>query len=405
MFERDIRESMRKAPAFAQPVLTWITGKPLDITERRFVLARVPDVILTLVLCVSCVAALLWISAHPSDSRWLAVIGLWLLLVGLLRKIQVTHLHHAIHNRLFNQPRLNRLYARAMPSLIFVQNSVEYRKEHLEHHSSETFTTRRDSDAAFLAMLGFQPGRTRGELWLNLWLILLSPAFHLLFARARLTSVFLRNGRVETLLAVLAAGLHIACLVTFGWAAYLIAVFVPMFVLYHVSALLQFLTEHAWDVTGVRTRNWAEYSARCWGRFCGEAYPQRKGTKHPGGALIHAGHVGLWLLKMTLFHLPVRLACLVSDLPAHDWHHLAHIGGQSSRDWTYSLHLRQAAIADGDRAGFGKRELWGLRRMIEHQFRWLESVPVRHDLPPSLVCEWRERSAMSNKENEDHVSQ
>jgi hypothetical protein len=381
MFESGTRESMRGFPSIFQPFVTWVTGKPLTATELRFVIPRPLDVLFTIASSVAILAALIRLAGQQSISAWALIVMLWLVLVGLLRKMQVTHLHHAIHNRLFARASLNRLYARILPSLIFVQNGTEYRKEHLEHHNADIFTTRQDADAAFLAKLGFLPGRERGELWTNLWLTVASPAFHILFARARLTSVFLRNKPAETLVALFVAAMHITLLVISGWRTYLIAIVMPMFVLYHVSALLQFLTEHAWNVVGEPVNDWSEYSSRCWGRFCGEKFPARALDISVRNHLVYAIWVCRWATRMALVHLPVRVACLVSDIPAHDWHHLAHVAGQNSRDWPRSLYLRQIAIANGDKAGFARRELWGIRAMIEHQFLWLESITCTYSIP------------------------
>lgn len=381
MFESGARESMRGLPGVAQPILTWVTGKPLEATERRFVLPRSLDVIVTFALSVVIVVALVLLASKNTVGAWALIVVSWLILVGLLRKMQVTHLHHAIHNRLFSHTLLNRLYARVLPSLIFVQNGEEYRKEHLEHHNANIFTTERDADAAFLAKLGFIPGRERNELWMNLWMTIASPVFHFVFARARLESVFLRNKPAETLVALGMAASHVALIMVSGWQAYVIAVFVPMFLIYHVSALLQFLTEHAWNVAGESVGDWSGYADRCWGRFCGETFPLRAHDSNWRGYLSYVIRVSGWGARMLLLHLPVRMACLVSDLPAHDWHHLAHIAGQSSRDWPRSLYLRQVAIADGDKPGFARRELWGMRRMIEHQFLWLGSITCTYSIP------------------------
>ncbi|MDR6384442.1 fatty acid desaturase [Paraburkholderia caribensis] len=380
MFESDTRESMRVLPRIIQPALTWITGKPLDANEPCLILPTVLDVIVTFAFAVGNFVFLVWLAKKETVVALPFIIISWLFLVGFLRKMQVTHLHHAIHNRLFASPRLNRLYARVLPSLIFVQNGIEYRKEHLEHHNADIFTTAHDADAAFLAKLGFIPGRERSELWMNLWMTVASPVFHIVFARARLGSIFLRNGPVETLLALSVALGHIALIVISGWKIYAIAILVPIFLLYHISALLQFLTEHAWNVGDGPVKNWNEYKNRCWGRFCGETFPSRHRQSHSDSAFSHATLVCLWAAKMILVHLPVRVACLVADLPAHDWHHLAHMAGQNSRDWTRSLYLRQTAIVDGDKPNFSRRELWGIYSMIEHQFIWLQSIKCTYSL-------------------------
>ncbi|WP_060141843.1 fatty acid desaturase [Burkholderia ubonensis] len=398
MFESGARESMRGLPGIVQPVLTWVTGKPLDATERPFGVPRVLDVVVTFASSVAIFSALVALADQDTLEAWALIVAFWLVLVGLLRKMQVTHLHHAIHNRLFDRLSLNKLYARVIPSLIFVQNGVEYRKEHLEHHNSDIFTTERDADAAFLAKLGFIPGRERGELWINLWMTVASPVFHIMFARARLESVFLRNRPAETLMALAMLAGHVALIVLAGGKTYFVAVLAPMFFIYHVSALLQFLTEHAWNIAGEPVADWNDYASRCWGRFCGERFPVLASESNWRSRFAYVFRVAGWVARMLLLHLPVRVACLVSDLPAHDWHHLAHMAGQNSRDWQRSLYLRQAAIDGGDKAGFALRELWGMRGMIEHQFSWLESITCTYSIPNVRGLANRENAAFNSGE-------
>ncbi|WP_176059334.1 fatty acid desaturase [Paraburkholderia sp. BCC1876] len=377
MFETGTRESMHGLPRFTQPVLTWITGKPLHASDIRLILPRWLDVTATPLAGVFIVFALARLSRFDTPLAWFGIVVLWLVLVGLFRKIQVTHLHHAIHNRLFDSAVLNKAYAQFVPALLFVQNGIEYKKEHLEHHNANFFTTHADADAAFLAKLGFLPGRTKGELWMNLWMTVLSPVFHLLFARARLRSTFLRAKPTAIAVAMVAACGYSTLFALLGWRAFLIAVALPLFPIYHVSALLQFLTEHAWNVAAGPVRDWKHYAERCWARFCGERFPFRRSGIM--GSVLFVRDVLIWTLKMTFLHLPIRVSCLVSDLPVHDWHHLAHLAGQNARDWQRGLYLRQAAIADGDRAGFAERELWGMPRMIDHQFGWLESIVCKYE--------------------------
>ncbi|WP_256731156.1 fatty acid desaturase [Ralstonia pickettii] len=368
---------MNRFPILLQPFLTWLTGKPLDDSEKPYSIPKTADIAMTPLIGALSIQLLALLSESNTPVAWPLIFLLWIVLVGVLRKLQVTHLHHAIHNRLFCSAALNKFYTKLIPSIIFVQNGSEYKKEHLAHHNADIFTTKQDADAAFLAQLGFIPGRTRKELWQTLWITVLSPAFHALFLQARLRSTLIRGKSQELTLAWVMVGLHFAFAALLGLKAYLIAVFIPMTVLYHISALLQFLTEHAWDVTGSAPSDWDAYAARCWGRFCGERYPESS-----GGGLIRTTRymiqVAIWSARMLVIHAPVRLGCLVSDLPAHDWHHLAHLAGQNSRDWPRSLYLRQAAIECGDRPGFAGRELWGISNMIEHQFRWLEYAQQTH---------------------------
>lgn len=383
-YETGVRESMQNFPAPLQWLLTWLTGKPLCHNELRLASILPPsiDVFLTPVLLLFSFAALFHLAENLSMFAFLTIPTLWLLVVGLLRKMQVTHLHHAIHNRLFSRTFLNKLYVIVVPSLLLIQNGNEYRREHLQHHNINFFTTRNDADASFLALLGFLPGRSRQELWINLWMTIFSPIFHFLFLRARLGSL-LRSKFLILTISLVVLSMHATLVGIYGWKLYLLAVAFPMFFLYHISALLQFLTEHAWNVAGNSIKDWSEYTARCWGRFCGERYPkyQTNGGSILSARLKHMSLATLWALRMIFIHTPFRVSCLVSDLPAHDWHHLAHTVGQNAGDWRNSLYLRETAIANGDHIGFSKRELWGVKSMIDNQFLWLESIVCHYRLP------------------------
>ncbi|MBI3285879.1 MAG: fatty acid desaturase [Burkholderiales bacterium] len=381
-FELNVRESMRVIPQYLQWILTWMTGKPLFLKEKHLSLPRRLDVLLAPIIALSTMGVLTQLAQQETRIRWIGIVVLWIILVGMLRKIQVTHLHHAIHNRLFDIPSLNKIYAMFVPSLILVQNGEEYRREHLAHHNANNFTTQNDADAAFLARLGFLPGRNKDELWINLWMTVFSPVFHFLFAKARLESILFRNKSAATVCAILSICVYFSVIAWAGLDAFLVAILIPMFFLYHASALLQFLTEHAWNVVAGSVKNWDEYKLRCWGRFCGEAFPDYPNT----GAwrwVRYTASIVMWSFRMLVLHLPVRLGCLVSDLPAHDWHHLSHMAGQNSKDWINSIYLREVAIANGDIPAFSSRELWGMANMIEHQFNYLESIAISHNLPSS----------------------
>jgi hypothetical protein len=62
MFENGARESMHALPRVMQPILTWITGKPLEATEPRLVLSNSLDVFVTLASSAGLFAALIWLA-------------------------------------------------------------------------------------------------------------------------------------------------------------------------------------------------------------------------------------------------------------------------------------------------------------------------------------------------------
>ncbi|HEV7833488.1 MAG TPA: stearoyl-CoA 9-desaturase [Caballeronia sp.] len=368
---------MSTLPSFVQPLITQITGKPLHSREKRFDISFLDSIFLPPCAAFLSICVIFYILSKEILSLMPMIPVFWIAIVWMLRKIQVTHLHHAIHQKLFVKSWKNKWYGKIMPSLVIIQNSQDYKHDHFAHHAKAVFATRLDGDAAFLARLGFLPGRSKAELWLNLWITMLSPVFHGLFAWLRLRSAFTGNKALTTLVAV---G-NLILIFEFGLLAWCVAVFLPCFVLYQISALLQFLTEHAWNVSDGPVKTWTEYENRCWARFCGERYPvlvSQTRSAHIAGVL-------RWTIKMAFLHLPTRAACLVGDLPVHDWHHLAPRAGQNPGDWKNGIFNRQAAIEQGDNPGFSTRELWGLKNMISHQFNLLSSIAVLQVVPEDFI--------------------
>ncbi len=369
-YRTQVRESMAVLPRWMQPWLTRLTGKALPGEAGR-ALHPVQSLALSLALLLGLAAGNLLLLSGGGMAGFAMLPLTWLVITGLMRKMQVVYGHHCVH-RVFvrGHPAGNEFLLRALTTFLLVQNGAEYRRDHLGHHNRSLFTTVRDADAAFLHRLGFQPGTRRGVLWRRLLLgTLLSPRFHGLFLAARLGSCLMRQPPAWRLAAAAWTGLLTAGLAALaGWWQAALVVWVPMFFLYHHSALLQFLTEHAWLVSGEAPRSVDAYAERCWGRFLGDPCPAP--GRHRGLAWL--GAWTRWWLRLLLLHAPVRVACLVGDLPAHDWHHLCGFIGDDTAAWPGAIHARQAAIDRGRSLRMEQRELWGLRSMLDHVFLLLE---------------------------------
>ncbi|WP_126240992.1 hypothetical protein [Burkholderia gladioli] len=75
-FETETRESMAGLPRLIQPLLTWLTGKPLTAKESQFHLPRWLDVVGTLLLAGLAELALLSLSRQDSLPAWCGIIAL-----------------------------------------------------------------------------------------------------------------------------------------------------------------------------------------------------------------------------------------------------------------------------------------------------------------------------------------
>jgi hypothetical protein len=332
-----------------------------------------------LVTLVLCWLELQMLGAHDAVVRaagFVAAPIVALYLTGYLRKAQVVYAHHAIHGALFkSRGKINAYAAQCLTIFALAQNEGEYEREHLDHHRRSIFTTLLDADAALLYEFGIRPGNAVDVLRLTLLKTLCSPRFHLWFLKARLLSNLRRPlaGRCFALAWLML--LIIGAPLRFGFVPTLISIWLPYTILYQMSALLQFATEHVWLSDGPASVHVRTYAERCHGRFCGE--------RLPGGEGIRAS-VGEWLgwwTRTLLLHLPVRLSVLVGDLPAHDWHHLASSIGHSSTAWPIALYERQRAIDNGHAAGMEHREIWGLFDMVDHVLESMAHAPALVDEP------------------------
>lgn len=363
-FRSRVRETFPQGP-LVDKVMTCISGKPLSgqqvtlkITNRQYV-AFSWIVLSTLFMLEGLTGKLVGYSAAGTFfSTYIAV-----LICGCYRSLQVTHMHHCVHSAMFRSARRNRLYADMISGVLMVQNFDEYKSDHLGHHRKTVFTTEEDADAAFMLSLGFKPGLTVSQYWLKLITTIVSPKFHLVFLRSRIQSAVIRSGWRTKIWAAGGTTFSIF-LTTLDWKLALFVIWLPMFPFYHVSALLQFLTEHAWLTTKGAPKDGSDYQSRCWGRFCG--IPRKPGCLNDA----------LWFLHVMFFAVPTRFGCWVSDLPAHDWHHLCGKLRHDSRDWRNAIYLRQRAIDKGDHLGLGGRELWGLRDALNQSFSGLSEISL-----------------------------
>ncbi|WP_128921266.1 fatty acid desaturase [Bradyrhizobium nanningense] len=292
---------------------------------------------------------------------------------GRLRVQQVSFGHHAVHGSVFKSSKLNRIAAHVTTTLSFSQNPDDYREDHvIGHHQRGTFTTEKDPDAALLLALGFRRGMTRRQAKRHLVKTLLSPKSHYMIGSARIRSALntanwphraLVLGWLATLAAVATA---------IPWWAFLIAVALPLGPLYHMSALLQFLTEHRWLITKDGPgKDRDAYVNRCAGRFSGETRPS---SEMEGLPLIVAW-IG-WSIRALLIHAPWRLGVIVGDLPAHDWHHVVGLLKHHAHDWDEAIFERQRAVDEGDVLRLAERELWGPGEAINWVFEGLETAEI-----------------------------
>ena len=369
-FRKNVRASMACLPAWMQPSLTYVTGKPLPHQKPMLILHPVLHTVFATVGFLAMAGAeMTLLHIHPG----LGIVLLapyWIAMTGYVRRFQVVYAHHASHLALSRSRMINRVLSDILTTIPLIQNGYDYKRDHLSHHKRRDFSTRRDFAAMFLLKAGFRPSAPTKESWRTFWKAVISPKFHFGFFYERLRSNLLAPSLYRILMALIwILFLAFICFLVGGWV-FVLCVVVPIGPLYQVSTLLNTITEHGWLGSEDGPANMEEYAARCWARFCGEPCP------NPGSVGFRKWYLwSRWWIRSILIHIPTRIAVFVGDTPAHDWHHLA--GYQhDTLAWPYAIYQREAAITEGKGSGLDEREVWGLWDTIDHSFCYLSRIPV-----------------------------
>ena len=381
----DVRETFARLPF--QIFWTWLSGKPARGEPRRWKPNAWTHFATALASLLAGVGLSTWILLTGSLVLLPGLLFSWLLIVHGARVLQVTIIHHAAHKNLSGSVRRDRILSEAISTVLVIQGFEAYHKDHVGTHHTKHLATLDDPDLKFILALGLKPGMTREELWRRLALTPFSIRFHRLFLSARIRANFGRDISMSRRLAsvAFAAIIVTSVIVTGTWLELLISWVFPMTILYHVSALLQFMSEHKWlrvDVPGAtRKLTLARLTA---GRFMGERAPI-SGSKGLRAVVAWTQ----WLARMALIHLPARAFVIVGDLPAHDWHHR-----HAYDNWTVAAYERQHDLEAGC-PGWPEvyTEVWGLRCAIDAVFQlWSELPPI--DVP-SLILPVEARSVIT----------
>ncbi|WP_428790864.1 fatty acid desaturase [Vibrio profundum] len=104
------------------------------------------------------------------------------------RYIVATMIHQAVHNTLFENKTLNRVYSEVFSTILLVQPYDSYKRFHIVEHHSDDFSTMNDKDLAALYKLGFKPGSSVKQMKKNLFHLCISPIFHINYFYGRIRS-------------------------------------------------------------------------------------------------------------------------------------------------------------------------------------------------------------------------
>lgn len=355
----DPRESMRVLPAFLQPVLTAMTGKPLD-GQRGWKWTPMHHLASSVLSLLAGIVGSSLALAHGGG----AMVGLipgWLTTLHGMRNLRIMIFHQSAHANLFGRRRADAAIGRAISALLVVEGFDRYRHEHVaEHHSVRHMTLRDPTVQALLVGVGLRPGLSRRECWRRLIAALISPLFHLRYAAARLRSHVDGASRAECLTSVCClTALAAALTVSHTWVAFVVVWVVPLTVLFQVSATLRLSVKHVFPAPGGDRRGRPYFANLTYAVFMGEPAPQRYGS-----TLERASGWTRWAARMLLIHLPARLVVLTGDTVCHDFHHRY----PRADNWANYMFARRDDASRGHPGWPPYREVWGLTNAINLMF-------------------------------------
>ncbi len=289
----------------------------------------------------------------------------WLLVVGGARRFQVEVSHYGIHYRIFKVKILNRVLVELVSTVFCVQDWNGYWEDHIQgHHKGDVFCGPNDADWKFLQRLGLRAGMSRRACWYWLFTTALSPAFHIIFFATRLKANFVSPSVWRKLMAIVWwAGLLAAVNSLDVWFYFAIFWLVPLTVLYQISALVQFTSEHFWGAPFIEGESARTRQARLsHARYCLSPLPDR--ADYASTASFILGLV-LWVGVTLVVDVPARIACIVGDLPVHDRHH--RFAGDER--WAEAMYRPEE---DG---ALKSAESWGLISALNSVFDHISSLP------------------------------
>lgn len=308
-----------RLPRWMQPLLTWLMGypypgqKPLLGKKPWWIAVLIPAAVLSLGLGLSVVVI------EAGGWAWLAIPVAWLMVVNGARTLQVHICHQGIHGALTGHRGTDRAVVEAVSTVLVIQDHDGYQTDHDGVHHPR-LASADDPDRRFITeVMNIEPGIDRSTNRWRFLVALLSPRVHATLLVGRLRANFWSGPAYRRLMAVAWAVVVVAILVeSERWQAFAVGCVLPMTLLYHASAMCQFLTEHLW------------FRHRRPGQSAKDHYRSMLLNRHLGDPLPDHGLTGrqwlagwvVWWARLLLYHLPVRLGVLVADLPVHGSHHL-----------------------------------------------------------------------------------
>lgn len=337
-------------PRWTQQLVTIFSGKAAPGQRApRWITPPLVNWFLTLVQLAAAVLAGVY-AVRFLDWYAAAVLPItWLVTVNAVRKLQVTWSHHAVHKEVSGNKHVDKVVQVVSSAVSLTSNYEDIFEDHIRsHHNRKVFTTIKDPDAGFLMYLGFRPGMPMEQLRRTLYRTPFSPRLHLPFITFRIRTNFITATWTRRIASTVWVGFLVLMGFRMDGIEYTLAFVVPWLPLFHWAALFQTVSEHPWMAFDGAPTSRGDYVSRCWARFCLEPLPARDLP-----AARRAAGWARWAARMLFLQTPARFGVLVSDLPAHDLHHVV----PADHAWHLAFWHRQGHVDAAHESRMDQREL------------------------------------------------
>lgn len=349
------RETMRSLPRFVQPYLTWVTGVPL--AGEQPLLRWCPAMAggLGLLQLAGGIALGSYILAHFAAWRLPLLVVAWLTISGGMRRLDVVIVHQTLHNMVASSPRINRIIAELITTILWRVPYDANRREHLLHHAFPC--SMKDGDTHYLLGTGMRPGMTRAEYHSYLLRALLSPKHHWTFFSSRISANFSgQQPRYRLAMSIVYLVATLGFVASAGlWTQWLLLWVVPVSYFFQCATFLYTHTEHRWwRFANAEKLSKTQRDELTFARLCGEPAPDVNG-------LVLTRRIAAWAkwwMRILLVHTPYRMFVLVGDTVQHDLHHV-----RPGCDWANSAYERTISCVASPERYF---EVWG--SLMDHLY-------------------------------------
>ena len=367
----NVRNSYKYLPC--QSFWTWITGKGIPLSNDEVAKAKkIPEELFLLkelfvswLLIVSFICTGFWSINYAINSSMSIVILFisWFFTVSCFRSLQAIF-HYTTHGSIMKNMGRAKRY-----SLFFITTPIlyvgwdDYRNAHVRHHHISNLCSGMDPDQIFIAKQKFRKGMPEFEYWLRVWLTPLKPNYIFNEIIFSLKNSFVIPSKIEIIFRVFFWLVSLFFLYFYNVFFEFIVLFViPRFIIFPYSMWLQLFTEHLWffekDISCPRKESYGKLS---WGRFQGRDLPDKK-------------NMIIWIIKILLCDIPVRLFIYPKDLPNHDFHHrYAGVSYKKIADLRVSMECKYKKYGP-------MREVWGFVSSL----RVIRDHLCRNDVDPFI---------------------